>query len=286
MTNTDPISDPVHGRTAILAGSGKLPEVIAAELAAAKSNPLVIAVSDDTGGWVSNHDHVPFLVPQLSAIIKTLKAGGISNVVMAGGIKVRPSLNSFKLDWMTLALLPRLFLALRKGDDGLLRAAVKFLESHGFKVVGAHQLAPALLTPLGKLTLLAPASQDEADIAIAVAETQRLGRADIGQAAVARGGQVIAAEDRRGTKGMLGEIAQSQAGFSRSGVLAKFAKPQQEIRVDLPAIGPETVEQAAAAGLAGIVVEAGRSLMLERALTIAKANELGLFIVGMRGVRS
>ena len=119
-------------------------------------------------------------------------------------------------------------------------------------------------------------------MAVAVAAARKLGEADIGQAAVARAGAVVAVEDRKGTKAMLEGLALSQNGIARSGVIAKFAKPQQELRVDLPAIGPETVAQAANAGLAGIVVEAGKSLILDRSITIAKANELGIFIVGMR----
>ena len=283
MTTPDVGFSKVKGRTAILAGNGRLPEIIASELAAQNADPFVIAVTADVGGWIDKHDHAHILVTQLSAIIKALKAAKVRQVVLAGGIRVRPNLSSFKLDWMTLKMLPLLFRSLRKGDDGLLSAAIKWLESYGFSVVGAHELAPSLLTPSGNLTLLVPADQDVADITLAIAEAHRLGREDIGQAAVTRAGRVIAAEGRQGTQAMLAKLAASQTDFSRVGVLAKFAKPQQEIRVDLPAIGPDTVDQAAAAGLAGIVIESGRSLILDHDLTIARANELGIFIVGMRG---
>jgi DUF1009 family protein len=283
MTTPDVDSLGVEGRTAILAGNGKLPELIAAQLVVQNASPYVIAVTSDVGSWVDNHDHARILVTHLSSIIHALKAARVRNVVLAGGIRVRPNLSSFKLDWMTLKLLPLLFRSLRKGDDGLLTAAVKWLESYGFSVVGSHQLVPSLLAPSGNLTLLVPAGQDEADMKLAIAEAHRLGRADIGQAAVTRAGKVIAVEDRQGTQAMLARLAASQKGFSRVGILAKFAKPQQETRVDLPAIGPDTVDQVAAAGLAGIVVEAGKSLILDRELTIARANELGIFIVGMRG---
>lgn len=283
MTKPDAAGTALAGRTAILAGNGRLPEIIASEMAAAGANPFVIAVAPDTGEWILRHDHASIMVTRLSAIISALKAAGARNVVLAGGIKVRPGFSSFRIDWMTLKMLPLLYRSLRKGDDGLLSAAVKWLESHGFTVVGGHQLAPGLLTPPGNLTLLAPADSDDADIVLAIAEARRLGKADIGQAAVARAGQIAAAEDRSGTQAMLERLAQTQTGFGRSGVLAKFAKPQQEVRVDLPAIGPDTVEQAAAAGLAGIAVEAGRSLILDRELALAKANELGIFIIGVSG---
>jgi UDP-2,3-diacylglucosamine hydrolase len=164
-----------------------------------------------------------------------------------------------------------------------LSEAIAWLESCGFTVVGPHQLAPGLLAPVGSMTLLAPDFNDEYDIETAMYETRRVGLADVGQAAVSRGGAIIASEGRSGTAAMLARLAASETRFRRSGVLAKFCKPQQEIRVDLPAIGPDTVEQAAAAGLAGIVVEADRALILDREVTVAKANDLGIFIVGMRG---
>jgi UDP-2,3-diacylglucosamine hydrolase len=283
MTTPDARQSSPPGRTAILAGGGRLPEIIAAEMAAANLAPYVIAVSGDTGDWVKLHDHAFVPVTHLSAIQRALQAAKIETVVLVGGIKVRPRLWSFKFDWITLKQLPLLVRSLRKGDDGLLSAAIEWLESCGLKVVGAHQLVPSLLAPLGDLTLLAPDANDHYDIETAIYQTQRLGLADVGQAAVARGGAIIASEDRSGTAAMLARIAAAETRFRRSGVLAKFAKPQQELRVDLPAIGPDTVAQAASAGLAGIVVEAGRALILDREATVAKANDLGIFIVGMRG---
>ena len=283
MTTPDVMNSGPSGKTAILAGSGRLPEVIATELAAAKFAPFVVAVTEDTGNWVERHEHSYVPVTHLSAILQSLKSAGVSNIVLAGGIKVRPRLAAFTFDWMTIKQLPRLFRALRKGDDGLLREAIEWLESCGFTVVGAHDVVPALLAPLGEVTLLGPHANDHYDIESAIYEAKRLGAADIGQASVARSGAIIAAEGKSGTAAMLLQLAASETRFRRSGVLAKFAKPQQEMRVDMPTIGPDTVEQVAAAGLAGIVVEAERSLILDREVTVAKANDLGIFIVGMRG---
>ena len=282
MTTPDRAPTALSGRTAILAGNGRLPEILADSLAAWMPKPFVIAVTDDAGVWVEQHDHARIPVTRLASIMNALKAAGVDNIVLAGGIRARPSLANFKIDWTTIKMLIGLFLALRKGDDGLLRFAIQWIETKGFKVVGAHEVAPSLLTPEGRLTQLGPQGVDLADIAIAVAEARKLGAADLGQAAVARDGVLVAVEDRKGTKAMLESLDRRQNGISRTGVVAKFAKPQQELRVDLPAIGPETVAQAAEAGLAGIVVEAGKSLILDRSITIAKANELGIFIVGMR----
>ena len=283
MTTPEVVHPGSSGRTAVLAGSGRLPEIVAAELASANLAPYVISLTADVGDWVTQYEHSFVPVTHLSSIVRTLRSSGAKNIVLAGGIKVRPRLGSFRLDWTTISQLPRLIRALGKGDDGLLREAVGWLQSFGFTLVGAQDIVPSLLSPLGEMTLLRPHENDEYDIETAIYQSRQLGSTDVGQAAVARGGVIVASEGKSGTAAMLLQLAGSEARFRRSGVLAKFAKPQQEMRVDLPTIGPDTVEQAAAAGLAGIVVEAERSLILDRELTVAKANDLGIFIVGMRG---
>lgn len=267
----------------ILAGSGRLPEIIAGEVTRQGSDLFVVVLTPETGSWTTAYRNSVVPVTHLSRLVRELRSASVKTVVLAGGIRVRPSLFSFRLDWMTIHAFPRLFRALMKGDDGLLRTAVTWLGEQGFTVVGAHELVPSLLAPERVLTLLSPDRDDKLDIDAAVAEAMRLGAADIGQAAVARAGALIASETRDGTQAMLHALARSTDGFQRSGVLAKFSKPGQELRADMPTIGPDTVEQAAAAGLAGIVVEADHSLILDREIVVARANELGIFITGMRG---
>jgi UDP-2,3-diacylglucosamine hydrolase len=283
MATTDASAASGRGRVGILAGTGRLPEIIASELAKQGASPFVLALTPETGSWVKAYQNELVPVTSLSRLVRTLKSASVKTVVLAGGIRVRPSLLSFHLDWMTIRQFPRLVRALLKGDDGLLRTAVAWLGEQGLTVVGAHQLVPSLLAPERVLTLLTPDDDDQADIQAAVAEAIRLGSADIGQAAVARVGLVIASENREGTQAMLHALARKADGFHRSGVLAKFSKPGQELRADMPAIGPDTVEQAAAAGLAGIVVEADRSLILDRELVVTRANALGIFVAGVRG---
>lgn len=282
MATTDAHPAPGRERVGILAGTGRLPEIIADELARQGAPVFVIALAPETGSWIKSYpnEHVP--VTHLSRIVRSLKSASVQTVVLAGGISVRPSLFSFRFDWMTIRQFPRLIRALMMGDDGLLRTAVAWLSEQGFAVVGAHELVPSLLAPERVITLLAPDEDDRADIDAAVAEAIRLGASDLGQAAVAKSGAVIASETREGTRAMLKALARMMDGFQRSGVLAKFSKPGQELRVDMPTIGPDTVEQAAAAGLAGIVVEAERSLILDREIVIARANALGIFVAGVR----
>jgi DUF1009 family protein len=175
--------------------------------------------------------------------------------------------------------------ALARGDDGLLKVVVRGLEARGFAVVGAHQIVPNLTAEEGPLTRLAPSRADWKDIEAAHQAAIAIGTLDIGQGAVAIGGRAIALEGIEGTDGLLARVKElrghGRLAGKKGGVLVKCAKPGQELRVDLPSIGLQTVEGAHAAGLAGIAVEAGRSLVLDSAAVIAKADALGLFVVGL-----
>ncbi|MEP6567033.1 MAG: UDP-2,3-diacylglucosamine diphosphatase LpxI, partial [Mesorhizobium sp.] len=153
------------------------------------------------------------------------------------------------------------------------------------RVVGAHEIVPELVATEGTMTETAPRKSDWRDLDAAHEAAKAIGALDIGQAAVAIGGRAIALEGVEGTDGLLERTKQLRghgrlAGRTR-GVLVKCAKPDQEMRADLPSIGPQTIEAAHAAGLAGIGVEAGRSLVLEASATIERANALGLFIIGL-----
>jgi hypothetical protein len=174
---------------------------------------------------------------------------------------------------------------LRRGDDGLLKMLTQALEKRGVKVVGAHEVVPELTASEGSLTTAEPNRSDWRDIEAAHKAAKAIGALDIGQAAIAIGGRAVALEGIEGTAGLLDRMRELRghgrlAGKAR-GVLVKCAKPGQELRADLPTIGPQTVEAAHAAGLAGIAVEAGRSLILEGPETLARANALGLFVIGL-----
>ncbi len=272
--------NPVN-RIGLLAGSGRLPPLLVHSMASKGVKPFVINLTRDADSWISTVEHATIPVTQLSSLIKSLQMANVSTVVLAGGISDRPRIFDFLLDWRMYAELPRLYRALRRGDDGLLRAAIDLLERSGFNVIGAHEIAPSLLATEAVLTERKPASIDLRDIELGIKAAIEHGRLDLGQAVVTRSGQEIARETRAGTAAMLTSLA-SDARQASSGVLVKWSKPGQELRVDLPSIGPDTIIQAKAAGLSGIVVEAGRSLILDRHEVIKLADENGLFVAGMR----
>jgi DUF1009 family protein len=184
-----------------------------------------------------------------------------------------------------LRIIPLVLMALMRGDDGLLRVFVRAIEARGIKVVGAHEIAPDLVATEGLFGKVAPQKSDWKDIDAARVAAEAIGALDIGQGAVAVGGRVIALEGIEGTDGLLVRVGDMRghgriAGRTR-GVLVKCAKPGQEMRTDLPSIGPRTIEEAHAAGLAGIAVEAGCSLVLDGPEMIASADALGLFVLGL-----
>ena len=201
-----------------------------------------------------------------------LHAAGVAEIVMAGSVQ-RPKFSELKTDFKGAAMLARIAGRTALGDDSLLTAVVSEIESEGFKVVGADSILFELLAPAGVLGRLVPHEKAKADIAVGFAAAKSLGKADVGQAVVARDSEVIASENADGTDAMLSHV--------KGGVLVKVKKPQQERRVDLPTVGPTTIKNAIAAGLEGIAVEAGHTFMLERARMVEMADEAGLFVVGV-----
>jgi DUF1009 family protein len=198
----------------------------------------------------------------------------------------RPDFTSLMPDFRGLMLLPKVISAARRGDDALLRLMVGEFEREGFAVQGAHEVMEDLSLPAGRLGAYEATPEELADALKALEVARAIGRLDVGQAAVVAHGLVLAVEAQEGTDAMLSRVADLPAHLkgrpgAGAGVLAKAAKPIQETRVDLPTIGLATVQGVARAGLAGIVGEAGRLLVLDRDATIALADELGVFILGV-----
>jgi UDP-2,3-diacylglucosamine hydrolase len=274
-------------RVGIVAGSGRLPINVAERLVAAGHAPFVVLIEGEAGSdpalLACEHETLP--LESFAEFVPVMKRHGVTHIVLAGGIDRRPNWRAVRPSFALLRILPRAIAALAKGDDGLLRILVRGLESFGFKVVGAHEIIPDILAPKGAMTRATPTEADWRDLNAALEAALAIGRLDIGQGAISIGGRVIALEGIEGTDCLLARVADMRdhgrlAGKKR-GVLVKCAKPQQEKRADLPTIGPATVEGAHAAGLAGIGIEAGNSLVLDFGRMVERADELGLFVVGL-----
>jgi UDP-2,3-diacylglucosamine hydrolase len=245
----------------------------------------IIGIRGEAEEAIASFPHSWVKWGEAGKLFATLEDRGCRDLVIIGGV-TRPDLANIKFDFGAIKSLPSLLRSLgRGGDNQLLSSIVRFLERKGYRVHGAGDVAPELLAGAGKLGAKAPSAEDRADIDAGFRVVEALGRLDVGQAAIVVKGHVLAVEAAEGTDAMLARcVSLRQWGSSRrrarAGVLVKAPKPRQEERVDLPTIGPETVRKAAAVGLAGIAVAAGKVLVAERAATIAAANEHGLFLIG------
>ncbi|WP_187971760.1 LpxI family protein [Aquibium microcysteis] len=276
-------------RIAVIAGGGDLPRELVRGLTAAGRPPFVIVVGGEDRAGLTDGDHTVLELEEYGRLLPVLRAARATHVVMAGSVSRRPRLRAIRFSLGLLKLLPGIVRGLGRGDDALLRVVVSHIEAAGIKVVGSHQILPDILAGPGALTRTRPAAAHQAGIAAGLAAARAIGALDIGQAAVAVGRRVVAVEGVEGTAGMLARVRDLRASGRISmpgGVLVKCAKPGQELRADLPAIGPDTVAQVHEAGLAGIAVEAGRAIVLRQADVIATADRLGLFVVGIDGPAS
>ena len=284
--------DAAKGRLAIIAGNGLLPAYVAEAARAAGDEPFIISLKGELDRSWQDYDHAVIGVADFGALESIFSRHDIRRVVMSGGVRRRPEWREIRPSWKTIGKVPSVIRTLLSGgDDTVLQMVIKLIETDGRRVIGAQEIAPDLLASVGPVGVVAPGKDDIADILKAAEAANALGLLDVGQGAVSVGGRVVALEGPEGTDGMLERVASlrtaGRISARRKGVLVKLCKPQQDLRADLPSIGPSTVENARKAGLAGIAVEAGRALVLEREALIAAANASGLFVTGLdRGLPS
>jgi DUF1009 family protein len=269
----------------LIAGGGTLPVSLARHCEGTGRGVFVLRLAGFTHPELARFPGADVALGELGKATRLLRDTGCESVCMAGTVD-RPDFARLKLDLRGLAALPGAIAAARRGDDGLLSFLVREFESEGFLVEGADDVAGSLKLEVGPLGRHLPRPEDGPDIARAVSAAKAIGALDAGQAAVCCDGLILALEAQEGTDAMLARVAGLPVairgdGQNRRGVLAKACKPGQETRVDLPTIGPDTVRRAAAAGLAGIVGEASRLLVLDRAEVIALSDSLGLFVFGV-----
>lgn len=268
----------------IIAGGGELPLAIAESVSRA-GRPVYLAVLQGSAdAEVQRYPHDCVSVGEAGRMLNLLRQHGCNDVILAGRVS-RPKWSEIKVDAKGLLKLPKVVAAAARGDDALLRSLVGILEGEGFRAVGVAEAAPDLVADAGPLGMARPSRQDEADMTLAIKVVRALGALDVGQAAVACGGSVLAVEAAEGTDAMIarvGTLPENVRGTAanRRGVLVKARKPIQDGRTDLPVIGKQTVAGAAAVGLAGIAVEAGAALILNKPAVADAADRAGLFVIG------
>lgn len=264
----------------ILAGSGALPRLLAEHCAAHGLPYMLYFFSPAPPEWAAAHPHETGRLGAVGATLQALKERGVTSVIFAGGMQ-RPKLSALSPDALGLKLLSRLGFSQLKpqGDDHLLRTIAGFLEEQGFTVTSPHSLLGGALMPPRCLSKRQPAANETALIHLGLSALRHLGSLDIGQGVVVADNRLLAIEGVEGTDALLRRCA--EYGFLGEKILIKAAKPEQDTRLDMPSIGAQTIENAAAAGFCGIAAAAGQTLLLEREAAIAAADAAALFLVGV-----
>ena len=263
----------------IVAGSGSLPEALIESCRKTGRPVFVLALKGQADPSILKGGNGQFV--RLGAVgqaIRLCRQAGVKDIVFIGGVR-RPSLAEIRPDWKAVRMLFRVGFRLL-GDDNLLKIILSEAEKQGFHVCGIDSVMPELLATEGIYGRVKPDKSDRADVTQGIRVAKLLGQADVGQAVIVQHGLVLAVEGIEGTAALIkrtGALKRKGGG----GVVVKVAKPQQDRRVDLPTIGPGTVQAVFDAGLKGIAVESGSALIAEADKMIELANKLGIFVVGV-----
>ncbi len=264
----------------IVAGRGALPLMLI-KACQEQNRPFYVLALKDHAEPELYADNLPLSWIRLGDVGKAIRIAhenDIEEVVMIGAVR-RPTFSQLRPDWRAVKFFAKAGLK-ALGDDGILKAAIDEVEKEGFSVIGADSILKDCMSTLGQYGKVKPDKQALKDIAKGYGIAKVLGQADVGQSVVVADGLVLGVEAIEGTDALImrsGSLARSKV----KPVLVKVKKPQQETRADLPTIGTQTVINAFSAGLAGIAVEAGSAFVVDREEVIKKANELGIFVIGI-----
>jgi DUF1009 family protein len=266
------------GRIGLIAGNGRFPIIFADNARKLGYHVSAVAHEGETDPELERHvDRIQWIkIGQLGKLIRAFKDDNIQQAVMLGGIKKTHVFTTVRPDFRTLALAARV--ALWKDDD-ILREFAAELEGEGIAICESTFGLDGILVEEGALTGRTPTKKEWDDIRYGWQVAEAIGRLDIGQCVVIKDKVVVAVEAVEGTDGAIkrgGELAKDGA------VVVKRCKPQQDLRFDLPAIGPRTIEVMTSVGAAVLAVEAGRTVMLDRDLLLEKARQAGIAVIGIK----
>jgi DUF1009 family protein len=279
-------SERTGGCLGIIAGGGLVPVKVAESALGPNGqyeSVYIVGLDGFAHEEVSRFPGATVGIGQVGRIIRLLRDHQCRDLVLVGYLR-RPRLLSLRPDSGTLRNLPRLLALLKGGDDSVLSRVGRFMEEQGFRVLGAHEVAPQLAAPQGSFASASLIERDFEDMRIGARLIRALSPFDVGQAAIVSRGYVLAVEAAEGTDAMLTRCRDLHPWglHGRSGVLVKAPKQGQDLRLDMPAIGPRTVELAVEAKLRGIAVLAGHILLADHQHLVEKADEAGLFLYGFK----
>lgn len=272
----------------LIAGAGRFPHLVAAGARAAGRRVVTVALrgnADESLRDESDSFHRAGIV-RAGRWVRLLRRAGVREAILAGGVDKSQMLRhpwwrqwlAYLPDWTSIRIW--YFRAPDRRNDALLRSLAETLEARGIRLIDSTTYCRDALAPPGVLTGRRPNAAQQADINLGWRIARALGRLDVGQAVAVKDKDILAVEAIEGTERM---IARAGALCPKGGwTLVKVAKPGQDMRFDVPAVGSATIEQLAAARAAALVIEAGRTLMLDREAMIAAADRAGIVIVSIR----
>jgi len=242
---------------------------------------FIVAITGETDpALLTNINHVWISLGEIGKAMEAMKAFGLEQIVFVGSLN-KPDIFSLKVDIMGAKLLARIAKNKFFGDNKLLSSVAEFLEEHDFKVIGVHEILTTLVVEASNFTILAPNDQDKQDIELAMEIVRTLGSLDVGQGAIVQNGIVLGVEAVEGTDKLIHRCGELKRAENYGGVLVKLSKPDQELRMDLPTIGIQTIKNMHQAGFKGIVIEAHRSIFLDKEEVIKYADEHQMFIASL-----
>jgi DUF1009 family protein len=272
---------------AIVAGHGDMPVLLVEAAKRNGWNPVVFALAGEAEAEdFSDFASLPIKWGEVGKLLRLIKDKGCRQVVMIGAVRKRPDYTAIRPDMGAVRLIPRILKIMRGGDDSVLQGVAGIFQENGVELLTPLEVAPELSALGGILTRAKPDQSEQINLDKAMEAARAIGRLDIGQAAIAVGGRVVALEGVEGTDGLIARVADLKAEGrlpKQGGTLVKCMKPNQDPRLDLPTVGPHTAEMAARAGLAGVGLESGRALLAGRDETIAAFDRNGLFLIGLDG---
>ncbi len=269
---------------ALVCGSGSLPLEAAREIRARGREIFLVGLIGSAGRQIEAYPHLWVRLGEVGKLLAALRARGVSEILFLGAV-TRPDLGDLMPDWGAIVRAGEIAKLIRGGDDALLRGVAQLFESEGFRIVGPRDVAPGLFAPKGEIVGPFPDEEARADIAFGARLLEAMSPYDIGQGAVISAERALAVEAAEGTDNMLARVAELRAGGrlrlkGRAGVFVKAAKRGQDVRLDLPAVGPATIAAAKKAQLVGLAIAADEVLIADRPAFLKAAEQAGLFVYG------
>ncbi len=272
--------NPALNKIGIIAGNGSLPKKFAEKLRENGTEVFTVALKDITENDIGNGPEVLWSrIASTGKIIKFFKDNGVEKLVLIGGMK-RPNFTSLIPDMTGIKLLNKIIQLKDAGDNNIFLLVIDFLESYGFKILGIDEAIPDFVPQPGAIGNIKPTEKELKDIEYGKHVATEIGKLDIGQAAIIQNNTTLGVEGIDGTDELINRCAHSQYG-GKGAILVKMKKPDQDRRIDLPSIGPLTIERLHEKAYRGVALDAGNSLIIDKEATLAKADALGIFIYGI-----